>query len=274
MRRKQVTFTWEDPEAQKVFAEWCAFPDEEKSGDQANAILKFLGARPPLRVLDVGCGNGRLTVELAKRGFHVVGIDVAEHFLAQAKRHAKGVRPEPEFRLQRGADLQENRTFDLVLAYWFTLGFMKQRELRATFSAFHRALKPGGSFLLVFAGARAFPGRSADMVKNWAEKDGKFMLSEKSFVDGHKTEHCIVIDTNKGEITDYTERQRGVSRDEILDLMKGAGFIPIKAFKDFSRRPATVEDFSVFHGRKPAENQKRNSQPALPAYRRPGAASG
>jgi 2-polyprenyl-6-hydroxyphenyl methylase / 3-demethylubiquinone-9 3-methyltransferase len=46
--------------------------------------------RPGIRLLDVGCGGGILTEELARRGYRVTGIDLAEGAVAAARRHAAG----------------------------------------------------------------------------------------------------------------------------------------------------------------------------------------
>jgi SAM-dependent methyltransferase len=84
MHRHTVTFTWEDEDAQACWLEWCPFPDAQASAKDVDRIEALLGLTPPLDVLDVGCGNGRHAVELARRGYRVVGIDVATRFLALA----------------------------------------------------------------------------------------------------------------------------------------------------------------------------------------------
>ena len=43
------------------------------------------------RLLDVPCGNGRLTLELARRGFDPTGVDISKEFIAEARREAEKV---------------------------------------------------------------------------------------------------------------------------------------------------------------------------------------
>jgi 2-polyprenyl-3-methyl-5-hydroxy-6-metoxy-1,4-benzoquinol methylase len=83
MKRKIVNFTWDDEDAQAVFAEWCPFPDASATSEDVDRIEMLAGIAPPLRVLDVGCGNGRHSIEMASRGYDVVGIDVAKLYLLQ-----------------------------------------------------------------------------------------------------------------------------------------------------------------------------------------------
>jgi ubiquinone/menaquinone biosynthesis C-methylase UbiE len=54
------------------------------------AVLVAEGDLPGRRVLDVGCGTGRLAVALAERGARVWGVDPSEEMLAQARAHAEG----------------------------------------------------------------------------------------------------------------------------------------------------------------------------------------
>ena len=55
----------------------CDFIEEELKSDKT------------LKILDVGCGTGRHTIELSKRGYNVTGIDLSESQLARAKEKAE-----------------------------------------------------------------------------------------------------------------------------------------------------------------------------------------
>ena len=71
------------------------------------------------KVLDIGCNAGFYSVELAKRGAHVVGIDLDEHYLKQARWIAEqfGLDDKMEFRQMQVYDLAHSEEeFDLV---WF-----------------------------------------------------------------------------------------------------------------------------------------------------------
>ncbi len=71
------------------------------------------------KVLDIGCNAGFYTFELARRGAHVLGIDVSEHYLAQARWAARqfALEDRVEFRRMQVYDLAGlDETFDLV---WF-----------------------------------------------------------------------------------------------------------------------------------------------------------
>jgi SAM-dependent methyltransferase len=249
MHRRTVTFTWEDEDAQGCWIEWCPFPDAQASANDVDRIEAFLGLTPPLAVLDVGCGNGRHAIELARRGYRVVGIDVATRFLALARAAAEQARVMVEFRQQRASSLAESHAYDLALAYWHSIGFMADDEIRLHFAAIRRALKPGGIFLYEFQGPKLLPSAEetrAVPVKNWHEKDGKFILGEKVIRDGYRDEYCVVIDPAAGAVTEYREHQKAMALSDILDYLGSAGFATVEAYRDFDRTSATAEAFGLF----------------------------
>lgn len=143
---------------------------------------------------------------MAKRGYRVVGIDVAKRFLAEAKQNLSDSRQDVEFRFQRASELRETDAFDFALAYWHTIGFMSNEEIQRHFSSLYRALKPKASFLYVFQGPKLIPGREGESSRNWNEQKGRFILTDKSFKDGYRDENCIVIDTNTGDVIEYSIR--------------------------------------------------------------------
>ncbi len=246
MKRKIVNFTWEDEDAQAAFAEWCPFPDASLTSEDIDRIEAFVGITPPLRVLDVGCGNGRHSIEMAKRGYRVVGIDVAKSFLAEAKQKLLDSGQDVDFRFQRASELLETDAFDFALAYWHTIGFMSNEEIQRHFSTIYKALIPKASFLYIFQGPKLIPGQKGDTSRNWKEQNGRFILTDKSIKDGYRDENCIVIDTNTGEVIEYREHQRAMGLDDVINYLEYAGFKIIETYKDFKRNPATQEEFSIF----------------------------
>ncbi len=212
MRRRIVNFTWEDEDAQACFAEWCPFPDAQASAQDVDRIEALLHLAPPLDVLDVGCGTGRHAIEMAKRGYRVVGIDVAKGYLDQARQAARKAGVAVEFRHQRGSELPDREAFDLAMAYWHTIGFMAEEEIRRHFAAICAAVRPGGAFLYVFQGPRLIPGQEASdatLVRSWQERNGKFILTEKCIQGGYRKENCVVIDTQAGDRSSNTGSASG-----------------------------------------------------------------
>ncbi|MGI9450032.1 MAG: class I SAM-dependent methyltransferase [Geminicoccaceae bacterium] len=201
-----------------------------------------------VRLLDVGCGTGRHVVELAKRGYGVVGIDIAETYLEEAERAITQAGVSVELRLQRASAITEKDCYDAAVAINFTLGFMDDDELAAHFTSIRRALASGGKLLLKTAGPQCLPDANPKSVKNWGEKAGRFILSEKRMEGRNRVERNIVIDTVGGEILEFLEKQRAFSRDDVVQLLQASGFKSIRCSKDLSGKFASDKQFGVYVG--------------------------
>jgi len=65
----------------------------DSTDDSASlALLGLLGPVAGLHVLDVACGHGRITRELARRGAGVVGIDISGNLISKARRSSRVTR--------------------------------------------------------------------------------------------------------------------------------------------------------------------------------------
>lgn len=246
MKRKIVTWTWEDPDAQRSFGELVGFPDEQQTSAELDNIEGLLELRPPLRVLDVGCGTGRHAIAMARRGYEVVGIDVAEKYLDEARNEAGKHDLDIEFRLQRGSAIREEQTYDFALAFYHTLGFMSDDEIARHLTRIRSALKASGKLLLVLAGPRLVEGHESAPIRSWTERGGTFILVDKRIEAGHRHERTVVIDTRSDELTEYIERQRAFSLSEVKDRLADAGFTRVDCLKNLDGDAATPEDFGVF----------------------------
>jgi ubiquinone/menaquinone biosynthesis C-methylase UbiE len=112
---------------------------------EADLVSGLLG-EPPATVLDAGCGTGRVAIELARRGYDTVGIDVEASMLDAARRKAPGL----EWVLGdlSSADLPDSR-FDLVVAAGNVMIFLELGTEAAVVANLARTVAPGG---LVVAG--------------------------------------------------------------------------------------------------------------------------
>ncbi|MYV98228.1 class I SAM-dependent methyltransferase [Streptomyces sp. SID3343] len=106
----------------------------------------------PARVLDAGCGTGRVAIELARQGHEVVGVDLDASMLAEARAAAPGL----TWVLDDLADLDPHplggrRSFDLVVAAGNVMIFLADGTEAEVVAGLARMLRPGGILVAGFS---------------------------------------------------------------------------------------------------------------------------
>jgi len=112
--------------------------------DLGEAVLDLLDPQKGERILDIGCGHGKLTARIAERGCDVVGIDASAEQVAAA--HALGL----DARVMDAARLDFHEQFDAVFSN-AALHWIKDSD--AVIRGVCKALAPGGRFVGEFGGA-------------------------------------------------------------------------------------------------------------------------
>lgn len=105
----------------------------------------------PGRLLDLGCGTGRLCIHFAAKGYDCVGVDLSDEMLAKAHERSTAGGLRVEWKLANLVDLSDipAASFDYAACLFSTLGMVRGAENREKVVAnAYRALKPGRRFVL------------------------------------------------------------------------------------------------------------------------------
>ncbi|RKS08516.1 methyltransferase family protein [Nocardiopsis sp. Huas11] len=127
------------------------FAELAASGADVHGEARFCGVLldPGARVLDAGCGTGRVAIRLAQEGYDCVGVDVDASMLAEARKAA------PDMRWLE-ADLAETDSlglepdFDMVVAAGNVIPLLAEGTEAAVVASLSALLKPGGLFVAGF----------------------------------------------------------------------------------------------------------------------------
>jgi ubiquinone/menaquinone biosynthesis C-methylase UbiE len=173
------------------------------------------------RVLELGCGTGRISLPLARAGASLVGVDRSAHMLARAARRLEALRRRQRRRGRRvrliRADIRalpfRPSLFSTVLApYGILQSLVRDSDLMATLDSVRRVLKPGGLF-----GLDLVPD-----VPNWREYRDKVQMKGRSVGGGYLTLTESVRHDRRRRLTIfeqvYRERRNGTTTEHRFDL--------------------------------------------------------
>jgi SAM-dependent methyltransferase len=150
--------TWQqyfDSTAHRYMAEEYAQPWKQ----EVDFYLEVLNLSPRSRILDLGCGPGRHSVELARRGYEVTGVDLSAGMLAEAQKAAQAAGVKVEFVQANAVDFVATYPFDAILCMLeAAIGFYTVDEDPLTHDLtilrnVNQSLKPDGYFLLGLSNA-------------------------------------------------------------------------------------------------------------------------
>ena len=138
---------WFEPIADHLGAAYLRYSFTKGTRQEVDAVVGWLGLRPGMRVLDVGCGPGRHAHELASRGIRVHGIDISQRFIDIAQ--SSDVDGATFERLD-ARSLTFDAEFDAVICLCqgaFGLMTANGNDLDVL-TGIRRALRPGGQLAL------------------------------------------------------------------------------------------------------------------------------
>ncbi len=111
----------------------------------AGGVVELLAPRPGERILDLGCGTGALTREIADAGASVVGVDASPAMIAQAKQAF----PDLKFEISDAVAMRFDQPFDAIFSN-AALHWVKPPQ--AAVARMSEALRPGGRLVLEMGG--------------------------------------------------------------------------------------------------------------------------
>jgi trans-aconitate methyltransferase len=113
--------------------------------EKAKGLVDLLAPKKGERILDLGCGTGVLTAEIAGRGAQVFGIDRSEEMVAQAKSKFPALKFAVVDATQLNSDGEFDAVFSNAVLHWIP-------EAEKVIEGVARALKPRGRFVAEFGG--------------------------------------------------------------------------------------------------------------------------
>jgi 2-polyprenyl-3-methyl-5-hydroxy-6-metoxy-1,4-benzoquinol methylase len=240
---------------EELFANYANRYEEEcyikGTSGEVDFIEKEIGFKTSATILDIGCGTGRHSIELARRGYTVTGIDLSDSMLAKAREKASAAGVNATFLKRDAREFSFPYTFDLAIMLCegaFPLMETDEMNFMILRNAF-QALKHGGKFIFTTLNG-LFPLYHSvkDFIMQGAQK-GTQTESNFDLMTFRDNSIYKAID-DSGREMELTCNERYYVPSEITWLLKSLGFSHITicgcAMGKFSReRKLTTDDFEM-----------------------------
>lgn len=224
----------------------------ERTGSEIDRALTMLRPEGGERILDLACGTGRHSLELVRRGFSVVGVEIGEELVEIANKDAAEQGLEAEFVQGDLRELDYDGEFDIVLNLNDgAVGYFEtDEENHRTFEVISRALKPGGQNLIQVP--NVLYARSHLPQRSWIPSSTMIELVEHRWNKKDRYMEGAMIPLKFGEVLEGLDkriefRQRLYTVDELREIYDSVGMTLERVFHGNGRpKEPTDSQFEIF----------------------------
>ena len=213
------------------------------TADEVDRVLALTGLNGGA-VLDLFCGPGRHSLELARRGFRPTGVDITPSHVEQGRAAASAERLQAEFVEADVRTFSRPGAFDAAICMFTSFGYFDDlADDRRVLANAAESLRPGGLLLIQTMGketvARSLQGRS------WyrpEDSPGDIFLIENTILGAwERVQLDWTIIRADGTRSVARLRIRMFSALELASLLRDAGFSSVTVFGDLDGRPYDVK---------------------------------
>lgn len=203
--------------------------DENEAVDFADLIESEINPNKNWKILDFCCGTGRLSIELAKRGYNVDGFDLSENLLSIVKEESR--KKHLDLNLEVCDMRQFNRTahYDLTINFFTSFGYFDAVENNKVISNMCNSIQKGGWLVFDFF-------NSTYVLNTLVDKDERIendlRIIQKRWIEGDRINKEITIRKN-GDSNKFFESVKMYSREELINMLENAGMKIQRVFGDY-----------------------------------------
>lgn len=234
MSDTQIRDWWEELFQVHEFAHYRDYAENLTRGE-VDFLAQALGLRGVETILDLACGGGRHSLELARRGFTVVGLDAVAPVLADARRRAAEEGLSVEFVQGDMRALSYEARFDTVLVMNSSLGFFEDTVNRETLQRIAGALVDGGKLLIQCLNPYQIASYLQGFRNGWHPLAGGYLLRDAHFEPRTATLHIdyrFVLPQHGVDAKHPGDRIRLYGYPELTAMLRSVGLRPTAVFGD------------------------------------------
>ena len=227
--------------------------DRSITSKEIDIFSKILNLQPNHNILDLCCGQGRHSIELARRGFtNLEGLDRSHYLIQKARKNAKREILPIKFREGDARKLPyPPDIYDISLILGNSFGYFEtiNDDLKVLKEVF-RVLKPWGKILIDISDGEYLKENFQSRSWEWIDKE-HFVCRERSLsLDKQRLISREVINhVNKGVLVDQFYAERLYSKSSFQELLEKAGFSNITIHQDISPDSKRNQDLGMMERR-------------------------
>jgi SAM-dependent methyltransferase len=220
-------------------AHWAEVPDVADGVTRLASLDLYSGdsgLRPAPRVLDLCCGMGRISSELARRGFRVTGVDITPAFLETARDDAAYENLGIEYIEADARSWRRPGFFDTAVNLYISFGYFEDPAGDLLLARnVYESLKSGGSFIIETLGKEI---AVRDFTEGeWFERAGFTVLTQYEAIDSWRALKNRWILLRDGKRMEKVFTQRLYAASELRALLLEAGFSSVELYGDWDEAP-------------------------------------
>jgi SAM-dependent methyltransferase len=202
--------------------------------------------RRPRRVLDLACGTGNATLELARRGYEVEGVDYAAAMIRIAREKAPAI----PFYEQDVRALSLPGCFDDIVCLFDSLNYVLEWEgLAAAMQGVACHLEPGGTFIFDLNAIRALEDEMFTQAGHGHDASVAYVWQSHYFPESRlcriDMQFLVHEDGGSRQFTE-THWQRGYTIEEVEQAIADAGLRRLAVFDAFTFDPPTARSDRLY----------------------------
>jgi SAM-dependent methyltransferase len=224
---------------------WRKAVSDEQTKAEADFLVKTLECADGSRLLDLPCGNGRHSLELAKRGFRMTGLDISEQFIEEARAGSLAIGAQIEWVLGDMRNVDGEIIFDGAFCLGNSFGYFEYSDMEAFLKGVSRALRPEARFV-VGTGIAAESILPNLKERTWYQvEDILFAIENRYQVEESclDTDHTFVRD---GKVETRQSKHWVYTIGEIQRMLERAGFAVLGLYGSLDCEPYKLGSHWLF----------------------------
>lgn len=227
--------------------------DEKLTKNEIDLFCSFMSPSKDSTILDLCCGQGRHTLELARRGYNILyGLDRSHYLINKAKTTA---RKEGHSIIFKEGDARKlpfpPDKFDYILLAGNSFGYFESiKDDLTVLKEMNRVLKPFGKLLVDISDGEYTRENFQPRSWEWIDKN-YFVCRERSMSSGNDRliSREVITHVNKGVIADQFYAERLYTRENLIQLLEKTGYVKIDFKTELTTESTRNQDLGMMERR-------------------------